>query len=410
MIRRDAFVHYVKDALANLYDPIHLQKHPLAGLLQPVAEPGQTAGEALRNLLWQTIESLRPPETIPIGRSEWLSYRLLWLYYVQSVTQTATCQELGLSQRSFYRRLQEALEAVADVLWVRYQEIDATLHEEPVRTPGIDELATEQAVRLAQESRRQPVDLGHAINAAREIAEPLLRQQGISLLVEVPSTLPTVLADPAILNQIIVNVLSEAIDLAIGDTLRLTVALQRDEVLCRLDRLDAGGLTAGRGEERSGFRVSHDLLQVYGGQLWFQRDEGNALALFLKMPVAKPVSVLVVDDSAETIELYSRYLQTHHYIVRVARDEKQLAASFLPTPPDIILLDVLMPQTDGWSILQRLKTLPETRNIPVVICSVLDQPRLALALGAAVVLRKPVSETTLLGTVQLLLSHANSLG
>jgi hypothetical protein len=46
-----------------------------------------------------------------------LSYRLLWLYYVQAQSQQATCRELGLSERSFYRRLQEAVEAVASILW-----------------------------------------------------------------------------------------------------------------------------------------------------------------------------------------------------------------------------------------------------------------------------------------------------
>ena len=62
-----------------------------------------------------------------------------------------------------------------------------------------------------------------------------------------------------------------------------------------------------------------------------------------------------------------------------------------------------MPRLDGWMILQRLKTLPETAHIPVVICSVLSQEHLALSLGAVQVLRKPVSSETLINTVEELL-------
>ena len=75
-----------------------------------------------------------------------------------------------------------------------------------------------------------------------------------------------------------------------------------------------------------------------------------------------------------------------------------------------MLLDVLMPQEDGWDILQSLKTLPETASIPVVICSVLSQPHLALALGAAEVLRKPISEETLLATVKKVLALEDTVG
>ena len=87
MIRRDMFVREVKDALVNLYDPIHLQTHPLVELLALQSSPGETAGESLRKLLWSTIESLRPAVSIPLMRPEWLNYRLLWLHYVQSFSQ-----------------------------------------------------------------------------------------------------------------------------------------------------------------------------------------------------------------------------------------------------------------------------------------------------------------------------------
>jgi CheY-like chemotaxis protein len=64
--------------------------------------------------------------------------------------------------------------------------------------------------------------------------------------------------------------------------------------------------------------------------------------------------------------------------------------------PAAIVLDVMMPGRDGWEVLQVLKSHPATRHIPVVVCSVLQERDLALALGAAELLVKPVARPDLL--------------
>jgi CheY-like chemotaxis protein len=57
--------------------------------------------------------------------------------------------------------------------------------------------------------------------------------------------------------------------------------------------------------------------------------------------------------------------------------------------PSWIVLDIMLPHTDGWKMLQTLKSHPRTQAIPVLVCSVLDNPDLALSLGADVYLHKP---------------------
>ena len=64
--------------------------------------------------------------------------------------------------------------------------------------------------------------------------------------------------------------------------------------------------------------------------------------------------------------------------------------------PAAITLDIMMPNQDGWEILQALKSDPATRSIPVIICSVLEDPELAHSLGAAAYLQKPISQAALL--------------
>jgi len=61
-----------------------------------------------------------------------------------------------------------------------------------------------------------------------------------------------------------------------------------------------------------------------------------------------------------------------------------------------IILDIMMPETDGWRVLQALKLDERTRQIPVIVCSVVNDPELGLALGAASYLTKPVFRPALL--------------
>jgi len=67
--------------------------------------------------------------------------------------------------------------------------------------------------------------------------------------------------------------------------------------------------------------------------------------------------------------------------------------------PDVILLDVMLPEEDGWDALQALKHHPATQAIPVLVCSVLPEAALAHALGAAEFARKPISQAELLAAL-----------
>jgi CheY-like chemotaxis protein len=68
--------------------------------------------------------------------------------------------------------------------------------------------------------------------------------------------------------------------------------------------------------------------------------------------------------------------------------------------PDAIVLDVMMPEMQGWEVLQRLHSDPPTASIPVVVCSVINNPELAEALGASLFLPKPVSRLDVLNALR----------
>ncbi len=119
--------------------------------------------------------------------------------------------------------------------------------------------------------------------------------------------------------------------------------------------------------------------------------------------VAKKQSVLVVDDTQENIDVLKGTLKGH-YIVRVATNGRvALKVAFSINPPDLILLDVVMPEMDGYEVCRVLKADPRTQHIPVIFVSgrteVTDESY-GFSLGAADYLRKPVNAPIVLARVK----------
>jgi CheY-like chemotaxis protein len=109
-------------------------------------------------------------------------------------------------------------------------------------------------------------------------------------------------------------------------------------------------------------------------------------------------SILVVDDDPDIREAISNALSDEGYQVTGASNGREALAQLRgQTRPSLILLDMMMPEMDGWRFRLELKKLPELASIPVVILSAHGNVRdAALALGAADYLRKPLRLDSLL--------------
>ena len=113
-------------------------------------------------------------------------------------------------------------------------------------------------------------------------------------------------------------------------------------------------------------------------------------------------TVLVVDDTPENLTLMGALLRDH-FMVKVANNgEKALKIAMSDTPPDLVLLDIMMPGTDGYEVCRRLKATAATRDIPVIFLTARSDPddeRMGLALGAVDYITKPISPPILLARV-----------
>ena len=113
-----------------------------------------------------------------------------------------------------------------------------------------------------------------------------------------------------------------------------------------------------------------------------------------------PQKILVIDDDRSFLELTERLLLKEGFSP-VCTDVPQTALQLARTlMPDVILLDILMPAKDGWSIMAALKADKATAKIPIVIISVVDEKKKAVECGAHSVVAKPIDRATLLRAVK----------
>lgn len=116
--------------------------------------------------------------------------------------------------------------------------------------------------------------------------------------------------------------------------------------------------------------------------------------------------VLVVDDDAMNREVMEAFLSLDDYRVLLAHNAEQALQLIAQTPPHLIIMDVRMPDMDGFELCRRLKDDPATRPIPILLVTGLAanevEPR-AQEAGAEAFLTRPYDGTALLQTIQRLL-------
>jgi putative two-component system response regulator len=118
-------------------------------------------------------------------------------------------------------------------------------------------------------------------------------------------------------------------------------------------------------------------------------------------------TVLVVDDTPENLSLMSALLKDHYKVKVANHGEKGLKIAQSDNPPDLILLDIMMPDIDGYEVCRRLKAHAATRDIPVIFLtakSETEDEQKGLELGAVDYITKPISPSIVLARVATQLS------
>ncbi len=110
--------------------------------------------------------------------------------------------------------------------------------------------------------------------------------------------------------------------------------------------------------------------------------------------------ILVVEDDPAVAKLLALYLNQDGYSVIHAYNGEEALEKAQEMKPFAITLDIMLPEIDGWEVLRKLKTLPATRDIPVIIVSIVENPTLGFSLGAVDYFTKPINRKGLIESLK----------
>lgn len=404
-----AFVRDVHGALQHLFDPGELRRNPLLALLG--LDQREDPLTSLRRLLLESIRSLKPGPDVPAQSNAWRVYHILSQRYAEQFSQQEVASDLSLSIRQLRRHETRAVRALADYLWSRHnlQIQEAQDSSKRLATSSVSQAGHEGAPSREQELewlRRsfpsERAEVGELIQAALKTIAPLMQVSGARVSCSVPDNLPGLAVQLAPIRQSLLNLLAAAVRCAPGGKVLIEAQRRSWNVIIRICpsgcQVAAPALSE---EDTESLEMARQLARLAGGSLELLPGDGkqHSFSAQLTLSAAEQVAVLVIDDNADTLRLVQRYLSDTRYRFVAAPDPEPLLAADEGPGASIIVLDVMLPGVDGWELLGRLREHPRTRSIPVVVCTILPQQGLALALGAAAFLRKPVSRQELLAVL-----------
>ncbi len=396
------FCSLLANAYEHLYDLVHLRTHPLAKMLVSDAalDRDETAWH-LHHTLLDAIDKLSPCPEAPAFSREWRRHRLLALHYVDGLSYAAVADQLAISQRSFYRERDAAIEAIADLLMESLQAPDQA--PQPAQEPAAErlELLRLEAERLAQADQRAKVS--DVLAGVLELLRENLEQHQIHVELALPPSLPEVSVDGSLLRQVLLGTVGHLVVHAEQAKLRLAAEVDEGVVWLSLAAVPPEAVSSTRQAQiRKRLATLEEMAALCKVQIE-TRHTGEAIVGFrVGLPTERERTILVIDDNEDVIELIRRFLHRHQYHVVGAQAAQEALALARQLQPHAITLDLMMPGQDGWDVLQTLLNQPETCHIPIIVCSVLREEELALSLGSTAFLEKPVTEQALLSVLQRL--------
>ena len=289
------------------------------------------------------------------------------------------------------------------------------------------------------------VNLADLINSAMSTAVGLVKDKPIRLNINLAPDLPVVRADNTRVRQVIINFLSNAAKFTDEGTITVAAGLvssptgspevmitvtdsgpgialeDQNKLFLPFSQVDDSP-TRKTGGTGLGLSICRSMIDLHKGRIGLLSSEvGKGSTFFFTLPIQvaeEPVEaailtekistnhlphiLLAIDDDPKVISLYERYLKPHGYQVVALTDPRLAVERAKEVRPFAITLDIMMPGKDGWQVLHDLKNDPATREIPIIVCSILENQEKGINMGAADYLVKPFLQEEMLNTVNRL--------
>jgi DNA-binding response OmpR family regulator/two-component sensor histidine kinase len=310
---------------------------------------------------------------------------------------------------------------------------------------------------------REHFDIADLTQSAFQEMQALAQQKSLEYRLNIPREMPLAFSDPLRLRQVMINLLSNAIKFTQSGRVEVELIPRSDKefqfivrdtgigieekavgiIFDRFRQVD-GKLTRIAGGTGLGLSIVKQIVTLLGGRIDVSSKLGEGSVFTVTLPLVTqetpaivagntagngssptlskpPISdewenevdssvseeepdkrplVLIVEDDADMANLLSETISKADYRVRVASSGIEGLNLARELDLSAILLDVMMPEMDGWKVLQALKAEADTAQIPVIVCSIVDNRPLGYRLGASNYLIKPIEPQQLLSALQ----------
>jgi len=387
-----AFETEVQDALRHIYDSRYLPPERLCACLRLE----QRNNEALCDALLAEIASLEPSHDAPDDSPDRAIYEVLALRYLHNLTQETTAERLRMTPRHLRRKQREAVGVLAHRIWERRGEDrrEGSGLASDWQTQVRDELRALETTTASNES-----DVVQVLHSLAPIAEALSRGSGVRVTLGETEPDMVVRMPAAALRQVLIASLSRLVHCATSGAIEISARRQGPRVTLTLCARTMVTL------DEEDFGLARQVAAQYGGQAHvLLGDESTGLSLSLEP--AGTLRVLVVDDNKSLVHFYRRFCAGTRYTIEHLLEGRDLIEKIGKIAPDMVVLDVMMPEVDGWELLSLLHANEATLDIPVLVCSVVKEPDLAVSLGASHCVSKPIGRQAFIAALDETLARS----
>jgi signal transduction histidine kinase/CheY-like chemotaxis protein/ligand-binding sensor domain-containing protein len=303
------------------------------------------------------------------------------------------------------------------------------------------------------------VSVSEVIERAIAATASLFEAKKLNLVRAVDPELPTVTGDMDRLIQVVINLISNAVKFTDAGSITLSAHLHDAELVVGVTD---SGIGIAPGDQQKvfekfkqvgdtltdkpkgtglGLPICKEIVEYHGGRIWVESEPGRGSTFSFTLPIATgpeqldllPVRrsvdiealvrqlrervpmhhprdkfVLVVDDDPNIRSLLQQELTEAGYVVRLAEDGRKALTLIREETPGLIILDVMMPEMNGFDVAAVLKNDPATMDIPIIILSVVEDKERGFRLGVDRYLTKPIDTASLFHEVDALLDQGKS--
>ncbi len=303
----------------------------------------------------------------------------------------------------------------------------------------------------------RPVFLQDVIHRGIAATSALFEQKGLKLKHNIPEDLPIIKADEDKLIQVIINLLSNAVKFTEKGTVMLEAYQEKGQLIFEVQDTGIGVAEEDRHKIFERFRqagdtltdkpqgtglglpICREIIEHHGGIIWMKSEFNVGSTFFFSIPILgeaaeqEPIqldrilkslkkqishtskkkaggkaTILVVDDDTPIRSLLRQELTDTGYRVREAANGKAALDMVRLEKPDLIILDVMMPEINGFDVAAVLKNDPATMDIPIIILSIVQDKERGFRIGVDRYLTKPIDTEKLFREVDELLEQGVS--